>query len=351
MKLFMQAGKYANFLFSQYVAGLLISPEKKTCTKMSSWTCISHDKLNRFLSKSDLYFPIFSQMMLKIVLYFSEMEIGCLVIDDTAINKRFAHFIEGIAWIYDAVHGYQKGFSIVVIAWRNSFITIPIGFKCWYSKEAAGDLYCTKISLAKMLIEEYCNKIPFHCLIMDGLYFSGEMIEFLQKLNIPFEMRAGVNRTIKTSNIKEKLKKHPELKILRNERSKTVFAHWNGFELYFTAHKRKDKSNEYSIVYLVSNINTTAKKHIQIYDRRWKIETIFRFMKQNLGMAQCSARSIEKQQMHLYAVFYAYTVLQYEKIKRKDKLIEDTLGHLRDAKSSVVYSRINAFGEFFMKVA
>jgi len=352
MDLLIQAGNYTKKLLTQYVTGLLISPEKKTCTKMASWLDIRHDKLYRFLSNSDLLLPVFPRLMTKIVLYFSQKEVGDLIVDDTAINKRFAQIIEGITWIYDAVHGSQKGFSVVVILWRSKSITIPIGFKCWYGKEAAGNQYFTKIALAKVLIKEYCKKIPFRHLIMDGLYFSTEMIQFLLDRHIGFEMRAGVNRVIQTKDGKKcKLKEHPRLKLMRNARAKTVLARWNGFDLYFTVHKRLDKNGDYSIVYLVSNINTDAKNHIQIYDRRWKIETVFRFMKQNLGMAQCSARSIEKQQMHFYAVFYAYTVLQYEKVKKKHELIEEPLKYFRDAKSTIVQRRINALGEFFMSVA
>jgi len=132
---------------ANYSLGLIITREKRTCTKIASYLGIGHDSVYRFLAKAHYYLPFFPGIMINIVRYFSKYGNGWLILDDTAISKIFSRFIEGTGYIYNSALGRtERGMSIVVLAWSNGKITIPIGFKCWHSKEVIGiKSYKTKI--------------------------------------------------------------------------------------------------------------------------------------------------------------------------------------------------------------
>ena len=55
-----------------------------------------------------------------------------------------------------------------------------------------------------------------------------------------------------------------------------------------------------------------AKKHVQIYGFRWNIEKFFRTDKQYLGLTHCQLRSKNAQENHIFNVFFAYALLQFE---------------------------------------
>ncbi len=115
--------------FFQYTLGLILSMEKRSCTNLSKLFDISHDTLYRFLCKHDLFLKFLPHIMIRIAHYFSQIGEGFLILDDTSISKEFSKLIEGVFDVYDSLLGRPKrSLCIVVIAWSNGNITIPIGF-------------------------------------------------------------------------------------------------------------------------------------------------------------------------------------------------------------------------------
>jgi len=94
-------------------------------------------------------------------------------------------------------------------------------------------------------------------------------------MRIKFVAKIPCSRKIEGGTIFEQLKKHPTLKLFRNKRSKRVEAIYHGMKLYFSAHKRKNKSGEYAYMYIVSNIDLIAKNYLKAYEKRWNIEETF----------------------------------------------------------------------------
>jgi len=177
-------------------------------------------------------------------------------------------------------------------------------------------------------------------------------MRFLVDQSIHFVAKFPVNRSITTKDgEKNQLRDHSHLKLLRNRRSKRTKAIFNGMELYISAHKRKKRNGEFAFTYIVSNICLQAKEYLQRYEQRWKIEIMFRTMKQSLGLQHCQARSIMRQEAHLYAVFFSYGFLQNEKSNQDLKNSEGAIRALEKLKLEESFQRIIRFGANFDHVA
>jgi hypothetical protein len=75
-------------------------------------------------------------------------------------------------------------------------------------------------------------------------------------------MKIPCNRTIETKQIGSiSLQKRSNLKLQCNSRNSKVLALFAGENLFFSCHKRQAKNNDYTTVYLVSNINLKSKEY------------------------------------------------------------------------------------------
>jgi len=173
--------------------------------------------------------------------------------------------------------------------------------------------------------------------LLDGAFASINMLCFFKKHSFDFCMRIARNRVIISKNgIKAQLQKHPMLRFKRNQCYKTINATYKGVECFFTAHKRYSKNrNSYDIVYIVSSLNIPAKEQAKAYNIRWNIEKIFRTTKQSLGLTDCQSTSLQKQQLHIFSVFLAYTKLEEQKVYRRKKSVEQILTNMRAQKTSL----------------
>ena len=162
-------------------------------------------------------------------------------------------------------------------------------------------------------------------------------------------MRMPRNRVVMTKNgVKAQLQKHPALKLVRNERYKTIFAYYKGHWCYFTAHKRKTKHGSAEVVFIISNMNISPKEQAMAYGIRWEVEKIFRTTKQSLGIGHCQAISIEKQRAHIFASFLAYASLMEKKVYKRKKSPEEILAQIRRQKTPFVFSGLTLLEETIM---
>lgn len=333
----------------QYITGLILCAKKKSCTQMAKELDQSHDSLNRALSAEELLFCI-PQALKSLIHRLSVKKKGWLIIDDTLISKLYAKYIEGVDDHFDSsIKRCIRGFSAVVIAWTNGKTTIPLDFEFWFNKEiVTPEQYLTKIQIAQILIKKMIGSIEFKGVILDGLYASNDMIKFLNSVGIRFEMRMHSNRIIVLEDgTKMALKKLPLLWMRRNQKSKTIRGFWRGIELYFTAESRVDKNGEKSVVFIVSNWEAQSSEHVRIYGMRWAIEMLFRTGKQSLGLQHCTARSLEKQKLHIYYVLYSYAFLQSKIDKKRLSNVESVINYFQDSNLSRFIGELLAFNQNF----
>ena len=314
-----------------YTLSMLLSTGKKNCSAMAREVNIIKEKLYLFFKNPELRSKEIKNSLIDLIKEnHSELRQSVLIVDPTGIRKWFAKKIEGLACDYDGVIGKSKTcLSPVVAAWSNGKMTLPFDFAFWMNRKFT-DFYQKKSDLTKNLILEFIKVIQVDYVALDGAFASLEMFEFFNEIEIHFCMRIARNRIVISENgIKAQLQNHPELKLKGNQRYKTIKATYKGFECFFTAHKVYSKNRKPRIVYIVSDLDISAKEQAEAYDIRWEIEEAFRTMKQSLGLADCQCLSAKKQRAHIFATFLAYAKLQVEKNKLKLKNPEEVIRLLR----------------------
>lgn len=339
--------------FLKYVLCLILSKNKKTCVGLSKLLKISHDVLYRVLAIFNVLIPFSPNLMIKMVNKMSKLDCGYLILDDTAIIKPFATLIEGVFDLYNTVlNKPDRGLCIVVLVWSNGKITIPLNFEWYFSKKIIGDDYKSKSAKAVKLLTNFKHKVSFKYLLADGHYSTKLFIQYLCKQNIKFIFKISRNKKIySTSNQYEQLQNHKQLKLIKNQRSAKMIGCFCDYRLYFVVQKFKNKSFDYTLNFYVSNLDIKSGEYIVIYEKRWKIEVMFRTLKQYLGLQDCSSRSIEKQTVHVYSTFFAYGILQYEKNLKNFTNSEEVINHYSELKLTTSTRRIQALAQNFIGCA
>ena len=257
-----------------------------------------------------------------------------LILDFTLLRKQFSKNIPFVTYDYDGVEKRtNKGFSAAFAFWSDGKVIIPFDFSLWLRKKDAGELYIKKNDVVKKLIKlakQY--EIPFYEVRLDGVFATEDMIKFLIEESIHFTMRMPKNRVVKSDNEEYQLMNHPKLKMIRNEKFKTISASYKDFSLYFTAQKRNGNNDAKEVVFIVSDLQRDAKEHVKAYEKRWPGEKFNRTGKQSLGISHCQSTNFDKQRFHIFAVMVSYTVLQLMQIDQKKKSVEEILHLIRRQK-------------------
>jgi hypothetical protein len=147
--------KKATIHLNRYAKGILLTIGKKSCEGMGTFLRLNHDKIYRSMMFISGNISFVQNLSLQIIKEHSKETPGWLVIDDTAITKVYSKFIQGVVWMYNVLVGKeQKQFNILVLAWTNESITIPIDLLFWYPKHSC-DQYKTKSELAIELLKKW----------------------------------------------------------------------------------------------------------------------------------------------------------------------------------------------------
>jgi len=279
-----------------YLKGLICVFENANCMCLSEISKCSHDSLTRILKKSRFNWQtLLINLGLRI---FGNLSGGYLIIDDTAINKQFAKYIENLSWVFDSKIGKCiLGLNLVMIAWSNGKITIPLAIKVYQKSNGK-----TKIDLALELIE-WARKLGFKpdYITFDSWYSADRILKKIHKLGWAFITQIKKNR--KLNNIQVR-------RLFPNPYWMQEGKLSNGLKISVVRHGKK---------YFITNDLSLEKNEIlSMYKGRWLVETIFRMLHSKLGLDECESRSLTAQTAHFYLCLMAYTILEKEKfITRK----------------------------------
>lgn len=312
-----------------YSNSLILSNSRKTCEALGRVSNKSGPQMLKIINTHDVDIE---KLILIAQETFGNKKIY-LVIDDTLINKKYSKIIEGTCDNYDSSDGSTlRSLCSIVVLLTDGKYAIPITQAFWTNKEFLKiGTYKTKIEIAKDLIQTVHKLIQIHMIIMDGLYATSDLIDWMISFNFKFEMRFHANRKIQPINEINEFKINEYFQIIKSHKMKyrTIRAYWKNKLLFFTAVKRITKTGNVTVVYQVSNYDTTPKNHAKIYGFRWNIEKFFRTSKQNLGLGDCQARNKNAQHNHILHVFLAYAFLQLVRKKRAFKTPEAALRYIK----------------------
>ena len=326
--------KNVNPSIRTYVLCLILSGGRKNCSDMARSVGISPKWLYVYLSKARINSREIEKLLFDYAKQTRNKDImRTLVIDPTSIIKRYAHEIEKLCYDKAGCTKHVEHCLVPVYASVvDEKITIPLTFNFWVQKKLiVSNRYKSKVKIAQNLITNVKNKgLDFDFVSLDGAFPVPKMFSFLNKESVNFIMRIAKSRCVKTADGKRaQLKHHPTLKLMRNEREKTVQAELNGIIYFFTAQKRKNKHDEWETIFLVSNMNLSAKEQVKAFGLRWPQEKINRTTKQKFGSNQCQALQAKKQSAHIMACFLAYSILELAQNDKRKQSVDELVNFIR----------------------
>ena len=372
---------YQSFII--FLAGLCIRDKELSAHGIAKFFGIkSHDSLTNML-----YHKSWSASLLMLELLNQAIQVASnmnlqswLIIDDVILPKSRSVNTEGVYWDYNYVDGkYILCIRLVVVAWSNGIIRIPVAFAPYYKKGSAylethHQKFRTKNQLAQILVYQVFRKgLSFNYVTFDSWYASAENFNFFNRLNIKFIAGLKSNRNLrfifnpignkpkrKTKNLKwytltcsEWAAQKPYVrdysyysKIDARARHELVFLKDVYFHLNLVCIKNYAKNNAFKDIhtkadkrakdpnkYLVTNdIYLTIPQIVSYYRSRWTIEVIFRDCKQQFALGKCQAhKSIEPHLRHTAMVFFAFTLLEMMKSKVNcyDNSVHKTIGDIK----------------------
>lgn len=332
-----------------YIFSLILTHGRKNCTKMAMETGFSRKKIYSFLENSADNSEIIETSLVKLAKETRIKEIErVLIIDPTAILKPYAKKIEDLCYdISGCTKRVEKCLIPAYVTISDKNITIPLCIDFWVQEKIIGkERYRSKVEITKQLIVRIIQMgVDFDYISLDGAFATKEMYAFFKEKNLKFIMRIPRSRCIKTPNgISMQLRKHPEIKLIRNQREKLVIGTIDGQSYCFTAEKRKSKNDDWEVVFLISNLfNLPASGQRKAYGSRWPVEKVIRTTKQKFGAMQCQSIKKEKQQAHILAGFLAYAILSFVKNDKKKQSVDEVVNILRKSAYGDILSKSNTY--------
>jgi hypothetical protein len=319
-----------------YALALAATSNRKTYAGIARSLHIEYLELyDSITTCNDYENKILETLCSKVKKYQTRQHPGKIIFDFTRLAKDKDAKTPLTTWDRDGrINKVNNGFSVGFCVWTNGFITIPLSFCFWLNIKDAGDLYQSKKDLAKGIIKITKEQLGDLEVIVDGEFATLEMLEFFAEEKIEFTARIACNRNvISSAGIKAQLRNHEQLRLRKNEKSRTIQASFGNRSYQFTAVKQKTRNGKKKIVFIISTLERTSKEHVKAYALRWRIETFFRTSKQSLGLEDCQAHKLEGITFHILAVMLAYAAIEETKFAKKKKSPELILGILKSKNS------------------
>jgi hypothetical protein len=260
---------------------------------------LSHDAINRFLRNNKLTARIIWEHVKGDII---PSDHGCLVFDDSILDKGHSHCIEMVKLQYSGnAHGLVKGISMV-----NCLYVNPETQQYWitdyriYAPENDGK---SKLDHVREMLQAAVTSkaLPFNRVLMDSWYATKDLMLLIDSLGKIFYCPIKANRQVDDSG-----------GVLFYRRVDSLG--WSEFEKEFgKSIKIKEFPKDYKVklfrVEVSSNrtdwvvTNDSAQNLTQgtqnVCALRWKIEQFHRELKQLTGVEKCQARKARIQRNHI----------------------------------------------------
>lgn len=321
-----------------YSISLILSFERnKTTSAVSRESGESQSNASRFLKKLCISM---SNLVTTVKNLFNNKPIN-LVIDDFVISRRYSKETEGTSSMIDqSTKGFTNGIKIVGAGLTDGKLFLPIDLEQWIAEFIAGEGYLKKSKLAEKIISRVLSLgINIKYFILDGLYFSEDFINFLNKNNLKFIIKAKTTTCVFYKGQRIQLQCCPDLRLNANQNQKKIKANWMGKDWYFIAIRRTGKHGD-KIIYLIANFEAKSKLYSKAYDSRWTIEKFIRTGKQSLGLKDSGSQDAGVYLNHIRCVFFAYSILQFIMKKFRLKSAEQAIVQAQTLKRSYNFNEI-----------
>ena len=324
-------------LYSDYLIANLGQASATGCASVLDHA-ISHDAITRFLGQ-EIQDGKALWVQVKSLVKQHQHDDGCLIFDDTIIEKPYMDESDLVAWHWDhcknrSVKGIQLLSAFYVSPLRTDSlcpVRIPVTFSLIRKDVLVDDPKTEKqkrkSALSKnelvrhMVAQMIANGLKFKYVLADSWYGSVENMTYIAKKDKYFIFDLKSNRQVQPGSEAQDKKdlsasswvRIDELDLPDNMPTR-VWLKDLSFPVLVCKQRFINKDDSIGFRFLVSNDATlSGEEFALIYQKRWGVEEYHKSLKQNVGIAKSPAHSITTQSNHIFAALIAYVKL--EKLK------------------------------------
>lgn len=365
--------------FARYTSGLMISPNR-TISAMNDLFYSHNDQsaLNNFITDSTWSDKELDRARCQVILDGLKRRSrdcegdGIFVMDDTLSHKTGKH-MEYAGKFFDHAEGkYTHAHDIMTTHLVKGRLSVPLDFRVYIKKEEfekkedeeeehPEEKFEDKNQMAReMLLKADSKGIPFLYVLGDSWFFCRETAELADSLGKTWIFQSKSDRVVllpqgwvhlsdwaktipggkfKPVKVRYKDKEHTywcweanlRMRSMGGERRVRVVVSYDNPEM-------EGEPN----FYCSNKLDLKADKMLNVYAKRWKIDSFYRDAKQNLGMEDYEMRKIEGVRRHLAMVLIAHTLLVLGPVSSSSSNEDTKLRSIDVAKAEAVVETIGS---------
>jgi SRSO17 transposase len=328
--------------FARYTTGLMISPNH-TVSAMNDLFYGHNDQsaLNNFITDSSWSDDELDEARYRVILDGLKRRAkdcegdGIFAMDDTLSHKTGKH-MEYVGYYFDRAEGKQTlAHDVLTTHLIKGRLSIPLDAWVYLKEEQLPEEKKSEFKDKNQVAREFIQKahskgIPFLYVVGDSWFFCRDTAELVQSLGKIWIFQSKSDRVVlmphgwvslsewaKTTTTipREKFKR---VKVRYKDNDQTYWC----YEANLRMRSLKDAQRVRVVVsydnsdfegephfYCSNKLDMKADKLLNLYAKRWKIDSFYRDAKQNLGMEDYEMRKIEGVRRHLAMVLIAHTLL------------------------------------------
>jgi len=339
--------------FARYTTGLMISPNH-TVSAMNGLFYGHNDQsaLNNFITDSTWSDDELDDARYRVILDGLKRRAkdcegdGILALDDTLSHKTGKH-MEYVGYYFDRAEDRQTlAHDILTTHLIKGRLSLPLDAWVYLKKEQLEDKkeFKDKNQVAREFIQKaHLKNVPFLYVVGDSWFFSKDTVELAQSLGKIWVFQSKSDRVVllpqgwvslsawaKEMIPKEKFKR---VEVRYKDKEQTYWCYEANLRMrsledaqrvrVVVSYDDPDRKGEPHF-YCSNKLDMKADKLLNLYAKRWKIDSFYRDAKQNLGMEDHEMRKIEGVRRHLAMVLIAHTLLVLGPVPGSNDDDEDT---------------------------
>lgn len=259
-------------------------------------------KIHRALLTGFQDMVVHDVIMIKPLINLAKTVPGKLVIDDTS-NPKYGLKQWSRKLKILTTGGYQDGYKILLFLWECEYGRIPLGFALWHKgTHSLGDL--TLMGLKELRK----SKLKPEAVVADGAFSTDKILKRLEGYGWPCVMRCNRKRKLGENRVCKLIARGygSEQGFLKNGTKVKIF-------------RRKNR------LYVCNRMLWSMVKAVKIYTKRWKIEEVFRALKQCLGLNRCQQHTMCSQAIYVIVCLILFACLELNKDQSVYKIAQSVI--------------------------
>lgn len=323
-------------LLDLYTDYLLSSFGQTSATGLSKMldNAIKHDHFTRLLSESE-FDSKYLWLSVKPLVREHQTEDGCLIFDDSIIEKPYTDENDMVCWHWDHSKSRNvKGINILTAFYHShkdsQALRVPVAVETIKKtirfcdvktkKEKRASPVTKNELMQNMIIQAIANGLVFKYILGDTWFASSANMRFVASKSKFFIFDLQSNRLACLSEgnrNKGSWTNIDQLDIPTNTPIK-VWIKDLEFPILMTKQVFTNRDSSTGVRFLVSNdFSLTDELFTTIYKKRWTVEEYHKSIKQNTSVAKSPTRTVQTQTNHLFASILAYVKLERLKFANK----------------------------------